>query len=711
MGRPLLRLSLLAVVLAVLGGLPARAELAPLPWPQEETLEELEAFIEARMAEQPSAGMSVGFLLDGKTWTRGFGFRDVARKLPATPKTSYRMASVTKPMTAIAAMRLVELGKLKLDRDIRGYLPSWPKKRWRLTTRHLLGHTAGIRHYVNCRLECHHKTAHTTEQSIDIFRARALEFEPGSEYMYSSYGYNLAGAVMEQASGESYEELLHKHIFHPAGMGRSGVERDASLSVKERAAGYRVRGGELRPSERVDISSRFAGGGTRSTVEDMLRFAGAYLDGTLLSEASRREVETPMWTTDGVLTDYGLGFAVIPQSGRFVLMHGGGQPETATLLVLYPAERFAVAMAANVEGFHGVLGEVREHIVARVLGDGGRRRAPLGDSAEAAIFARGAFGLMSHGVAWYTRRGGGLTTSAGELVAAMDSLSTLLDPAHIEADLPAAREAVRFADDPVGGRVYPIAGAHMAGVIARVSGAASLRRYHDDEPFRFLLDYAAACARSDCPDAFRLAPEVVAAAERYEAQWRTTNTPEVRRLRLGGELSAAQVGEKLTASFAKAEVHPDFSREVAARARAASAEGHLEQARAWLELNVELHPESARALRGLADLHLDAGELDAARPLLERWVERVEDAPDKLAEKTLARAKVLGQAARPASARLLLELVAPTVPPASGVFDLLADVLKAAGEKEAAANALEAAQAAAPTKKRARKIRDLELGR
>lgn len=701
-------LALVVVTTLLVCALPASAErkaLAPKPFPDEATLASFERFIEARMAEQPSAGLSVALWLDGRVWARGFGYRDLAKRLPATPQTSYRMASVTKPFTAVAAMQLYERGKLDLDADIRRYVPYFPKKRHVITARQLLGHVSGIPHYKNCARECFLQTHHTTRQSIAIFERFPLEFTPGDDYLYSSYGYNLVGAAIEGASGLGYGAYLQRHVFGPAGMARSRMD-DPKASIEERAVGYRVVKGAVIPSDFVDISSRFAGGGTRSTVTDMVAFAEAYLDGALLSEETRALVERSLVTNDGMLTDYGMGFAVVPQSGRFVLAHGGGQPETSTLLILYPAERFAVALAANVEGYHGVLHDVKEHLVQHVLGDGGARRTPIGDDEVSNVLARAAAGLMSHGVAHYSRFGVGATQSPGALADAFARVHDILNDATIRADPVAALEAARLGDDPKGGRAYLLAGAHMAGVIARARGAESLRRYHDDEPFQFLLDYAAVCREHDCPRLFRLTPALEARMRTLQEGWQQANTEKVRRLRVHAAADAYAIDLVLVEAFDGARVHPDLSSELLQVADELTRRGDEAKAKAFVELALRRHPLSPRALLAGAERALLDGDGERARGLLATWTRVDDDPPEERGAALALRAKKLRKR-QLAAAAALLTLASELVPKHPALYDELASVAEALGQKERAITALRAAEAIAPSPRRAKKLKRL----
>ena len=115
----------------------------------------------------------------------------------------YRLASVTNPMTATAILQLVEQGKIDLDADVQKYVPYFPKKNYPVTVRNLLGHLGGISHYKDYSVEGHFKKAKNTKESLAVFMDWNLVAEPGTRFNYTSYEYNLLGAVIEGASGMS----------------------------------------------------------------------------------------------------------------------------------------------------------------------------------------------------------------------------------------------------------------------------------------------------------------------------------------------------------------------------------------------------------------------------------------------------------------------------------------------------------------------------
>jgi len=270
------------------------------------------------------------------------------------PESSFRMASLTKTMTAVAVLQLAESGKLDLDAEVQKYVSWFPRKAWPVTIRQLLLHQGGISHYRNRAAEQHIKEHRTTREAVAIFENFDLIAEPGTKYSYSTYGYVLLGAVIEAVSGQTYGDYMRMHVFEPLGMTATRLDDPLEL-IPNRVRGYQVAGGRVVNSEFVDVSSRLSAGGLRSTVPDLLRLADGLMRGHLLSPASTRLMFTPATTRDGVRTGTGIGCFVLPlipdvdTNGRFGVMNDGGQQETRTFLMMFPARRMAFATAMNLE--------------------------------------------------------------------------------------------------------------------------------------------------------------------------------------------------------------------------------------------------------------------------------------------------------------------------------------------------------------------------
>jgi CubicO group peptidase (beta-lactamase class C family) len=329
-------------------------------------IRELEALVERTMVEQQITGMSIAIVHGDFRWSRGFGYADLENRVPATAQSSYRMASVSKPMTAAAILKLVDEGKIELDAEVQTYVPYFPRKAHPVTIRQLLSHQGGISHYRDYQKEGRIKEPMNTREAIALFADFDLVNEPGTKYSYTSYGYNLLGAVVEEVSKQPFGTYLAENVWKPLGMNATVMD-DPRAIILFRVDGYVLEEGKLRRSEYVDMSSRFGGGGTRSTVNDMVRLFEGLAEGKVLKPATRELAWTPQATRDGKLTDYGLGFGIDSRNGQVVIAHTGAQQETRTSLLMIPDAKFVFALATNYESaqLREFVGKVTEMFVGK----------------------------------------------------------------------------------------------------------------------------------------------------------------------------------------------------------------------------------------------------------------------------------------------------------------------------------------------------------
>ena len=292
-------------------------------------------------------GLSVAVAVDGDVvWSEGFGYADVENRVPVTPVTRFRIASISKPLTAAAIGLLVEQGRLDLDAPVQRYVPSFPQKPWPITTRQLAGHLAGIRHY-NGREMYSAVSYPNVTAALDVFRNDSLIHQPGSRYAYSSYGWNLVSAVVEGAAQENFLRYMHDRVFVPLGM-RSTVAEHPDSIIPFRARFYERRNGNLLNAPYVDNSVKWAGGGFLSTAEDLVRFGSAHLQPGFLKAETLRLLHTAQKENGGRETGYGIGWSVGRDStGRRTIGHSGGAVGGNTYLLLFPDQRVVVALLAN----------------------------------------------------------------------------------------------------------------------------------------------------------------------------------------------------------------------------------------------------------------------------------------------------------------------------------------------------------------------------
>ena len=329
----------LAFVLSVAAGVSAQA---PAAWS-----DAVGEAIEAQIAQERIPGLSCAIGVgDSLVFRRGFGLADVENEVPATAQTVYRLASVSKPITAVLAMQLAEAGLLDLDADVHTLVPEWPAKPWPVTTRQLLAHLGGVRHYLDEAESTRHFA--TPAEGLARFAADPLLHEPGTRSHYSTYGYNLVAAVVEKAVQKPFADVVRERIARPSGA-LSLQDDDVRRVIRGRAQGYVRVDGQLQNSELMDSSYKLGGGGLCSSADDLARFAQALTDGKLVSRQTLETMWTQQRTRDGSAIDYALGFRVGSHGGRRVAFHGGAQSRVSTVLYLLPDARVVIVLLCNLE--------------------------------------------------------------------------------------------------------------------------------------------------------------------------------------------------------------------------------------------------------------------------------------------------------------------------------------------------------------------------
>ena len=294
-------------------------------------------------------GASITVMLDGRViWSEGFGLADVEQQVPATPRTVFRVGSVSKPLTAAALGSLIQQGKIDLDAEIQRYVPGFPRKQYPITVRQVAGHIAGIRHYRDGEFE-NQKHFNTVLEGLSMFSADSLLFEPGTKYQYSSYGWNLISAVIESASGESFLPFMRKSVFDPTGMTHTYPEfADSIIPFRADFYSYNDSTHRMLNAPYVDNSYKWAGGGFVSTTEDLARFGQAMLTGQLVRPETVAMLWTSLSTRNGEKTGYGIGWSVsTDQRGRRRVGHTGGAMGGTATLQIYPEQKLVIAILVN----------------------------------------------------------------------------------------------------------------------------------------------------------------------------------------------------------------------------------------------------------------------------------------------------------------------------------------------------------------------------
>ncbi|UXI66289.1 serine hydrolase domain-containing protein [Tahibacter amnicola] len=321
-------------------------DLAPARMPMPQALKALTA----RVDDLAKAGKFSGVMLvaqgDQVLYRKSWGMADRDAKRAVDPTIQFDLASQGKMFTAIAALQLIEAGKMSLDDTVGKHLTDYPNTAIarKVTVRHLLTHAGGTGDIDIFGPEAAGNRARIKEQGdyVAAFGARDPVHEPGAEYQYSNYGYVLLGALIEKVSGLSYYDYIQQHVFAPAGMASSGFPLKTEASARY-AIGYTWQNGQWVPNTALLPYRGMAAGGGYATADDLLRFARALQAGKLVSKALLAEAtrQHNPW--------YGLGFMVRGEASLRFFGHSGGAEGMSTEFRVYPALDTVVIVLANLD--------------------------------------------------------------------------------------------------------------------------------------------------------------------------------------------------------------------------------------------------------------------------------------------------------------------------------------------------------------------------
>ena len=281
--------------------------------------------------------------------SKGYNYSNWELKSENSPQTKFLISSITKPFTATLILMMVENGALGLDDGLCDYLPDCPTDWQAITIQNLLNHTSGIVEYTSLDGAAQEsRLPHSTAGLIDLFRNEALEFVPGESYRYSNSNYILLGAVLEQVSGASYEQLLTRVILDPLRMRNSGMD-DNTRILDNRASGYQIQGRDLINAPYLDISNAYSTAGMYATILDLFAFDQALANGLLLSEVSLESMYTPQYAADGSGGSYGLGWQLSESNGYQRIGHAGVINGFHASMTRYPDQDFTIIVLSNFE--------------------------------------------------------------------------------------------------------------------------------------------------------------------------------------------------------------------------------------------------------------------------------------------------------------------------------------------------------------------------
>ena len=372
------KLRLLVAAIGVLGQSVLVSAQSPS---RDEALTAFSRQLRADVAADDVGGIVAGVMVDGDlVWAQAFGWADRDARTPMSTASISRTGSISKSVTAVLMMRLLDEGVIGLDEPVERYLPAFASIKDRrvdaqpVTFRHLASHTAGLIREPQWPDAVVGPIELWDKRIVESLPLTAYDTVPGARYQYSNIGFGTLGLALAKAAGRPFMEMVRTEVLEPLGMtGSEFVVAGAKLEARL-AAGYvigqdgSIDGGQP-AREHAGRGYKVPNGGVYSTVADLGRFMGA-MSGVpglrILSEESRQEalsIQTPENPNRG----YGLGFSVqIDEQGRKIASHGGSVAGYTAHMAFDPEARIGVVLLRNYGRGSTNLGTAAQGLVAQL---------------------------------------------------------------------------------------------------------------------------------------------------------------------------------------------------------------------------------------------------------------------------------------------------------------------------------------------------------
>ncbi len=308
-------------------------------------------FAEYQRADSP--GCALGVFHEGELeYARGYGMANLELGASIAPSTVFDIGSTSKQFTAFAVLLLAQDGKLDIDDDVRKYIPELPHYGPTISIRHLMQHTSGLRDYLEIFWlgGIHWKDVTTSQDALDaIVRQKALNFEPGDEYLYSNSGFFLLSEIVKRVSGMTLPEFARERIFAPLGMRHTRYLDDPQDIVPNRSTGYdRTDEGELEIG--MSDFEQTGDGAVYTTVEDLFLWDQNFYRPRVGTAEMLERMQTPGTLQSGKSITYGLGLVMRDYRGLTSVSHGGSWAGYRAELLRFPAQKLSVACLCNLGG-------------------------------------------------------------------------------------------------------------------------------------------------------------------------------------------------------------------------------------------------------------------------------------------------------------------------------------------------------------------------
>jgi len=310
--------------------------------------EKTQKLAEKYLSNNNIPGMSISVSLnDTIIFSQGFGFSDIRSKTHVNPSsTRFRMASITKTMTAATLSKLAELNQVDLKKSIYFYLDSLPKKEFDFTIEEVGGHLSGIRRVASAeKYTCDNQ--YNVKDFYKVFATDKLLFQPATKFEYSNYGYKLLGILIEKVTGKSIIENHKKYIIDAIGLKNTFPE----TSIKDSLASkfYIEKDKKIVDAPCLDCTFKYSSGCYLSTSEDLVKLGNAYLFANrILKKETLVTLIKSKKLKNGLKTNYGFGFETYKDIyGNYYYGHNGGYDGSRSCLRIYLTSKIVISILAN----------------------------------------------------------------------------------------------------------------------------------------------------------------------------------------------------------------------------------------------------------------------------------------------------------------------------------------------------------------------------
>lgn len=310
-----------------------------------------EVFVDSVFADfnaPASPGAAVLVAIDGKILvSKGYGLADLEARVPVTPHTNFRLASVTKQFTAMATMLLVQDGKLRLDETLTDIFPGFPAYGSKVTVRHLLTHTSGLHDYEDFAPDTQAAQLLDADVLRQMMKLDSIDFPAGSRFHYSNTGFAILAMIIEKRSGTRFADFLKSRIFTPVGMPWTLAREEGRTPVQRRAYGYSRRNDAWVRTDQSNTSAVLGDGGIYSSVSELYRWSSALETRELLSDSLRTLLFTRRASTDSAGVDYGFGWYLDAKHALPRTRHTGSTIGFRNAVIRYPTLRATIIVLTN----------------------------------------------------------------------------------------------------------------------------------------------------------------------------------------------------------------------------------------------------------------------------------------------------------------------------------------------------------------------------